>query len=169
MVDLEAALSEHLLEVAVAEWIRYQVTACTISHASKCRPLTSSVDWRFSFSAMAFRIIGTLHNIGSGNFPADGQQLVNHENLRQGRKKTLQFRLSKQERAIDTRRKVLIGALVLHRLENGDHASSSRPFLEWLQRELPKFLVREGDRELFDDLLKPHGEDQSSTDRGAGS
>jgi hypothetical protein len=32
---------------------------------------------------MAFRIIGTLHNIGSGNFPADGQQLVNHENLRQ--------------------------------------------------------------------------------------
>ncbi|MGO7465226.1 mobilization protein, partial [Rhizobium ruizarguesonis] len=29
--------------------------------------------------------------------------------------KTLQIRLSKQERAIDTRRKVLIGALVLHR------------------------------------------------------
>ncbi|WP_306919861.1 mobilization protein [Rhizobium mesoamericanum] len=82
----------------------------------------------------------------------------------EARKKTLQLRLSKQERAIDTRRKVLIRALVLHRLENGDHASSSRPFLEWLQRELSKFLIREGDRELFDDLLKPHGQEQSPKD-----
>ena len=32
---------------------------------------------------MAFRIIGTLHNLESGKFPADGQQLVNHQNLRQ--------------------------------------------------------------------------------------
>ncbi|MGO8396323.1 mobilization protein, partial [Rhizobium ruizarguesonis] len=36
----------------------------------------------------------------------------------EAQRKTLQIRLSKQERAIDTRRKVLIGALVLHRLEN---------------------------------------------------
>lgn len=66
----------------------------------------------------------------------------------EARKKTLLLRLSKEERAIDTRRKVLIGALVLHRLENGDRASSSRPLLEWVQRALPKFLSREGDREL---------------------
>ncbi|CCM76818.1 hypothetical protein BN77_3855 [Rhizobium mesoamericanum STM3625] len=37
-----------------------------------------------------------------------------------GAGKTLQFRLSKQERAIDTRRKVLTR-------ENGNRASSSRP------------------------------------------
>ena len=32
-------------------------------------------------------------------------------------RKTLQARLGKQDRARDTRRKVLLGALVLHRLE----------------------------------------------------
>ncbi|MGL4094330.1 NUDIX hydrolase [Agrobacterium cavarae] len=32
---------------------------------------------------MAFRIICTLHDIGSGNFPIDGQQRVNYEILRQ--------------------------------------------------------------------------------------
>lgn len=85
------------------------------------------------------------------------------------RKKTLQFRLSKQERTIDTRRKVLIGALVLRRLKNGDHASSSRPFLDHRRCDLPKYPVREGDRELFDDLLKPGGDDQSSNDDGAAS
>jgi hypothetical protein len=34
---------------------------------------------------------------------------------------------------------------------------------------LPKYPVREGDRELFDDLLKPGGDDQSSNDEGAAS
>jgi hypothetical protein len=84
----------------------------------------------------------------------------------EAQKKAFQLRLSKQERAIDTRRKVLLGALVLHRLENSHAASSSRPFLEWLQRELPAFLVRDGDRDLFDDLLKPWRDDQSSSDMG---
>jgi len=93
------------------------------------------------------------------------QRLVELE----ARKKTLQLRLNKQERAIDTRRKVLIGALVLHRLENGDHTSSSRPFLEWLRRELSKFLIRKRDRELFNDLLKPSGEDTSANDGGVTS
>ena len=62
--------------------------------------------------------------------------------------------LGKQERANDTRRKVLLGALVLHRLEHGrDEISRSLP--DWLRRELPGFLTRDGDKELFDDLLKP--------------
>jgi hypothetical protein len=52
------------------------VTACTISHASKCLPLKSSFDCRFSFSAIAFRIIRTLHNIWSGNFSSDGQHTL---------------------------------------------------------------------------------------------
>jgi hypothetical protein len=67
---------------------------------------------------------------------------------------TLKARLNKQERARDTRRKVLLGALVLHRLEHGrDELSRALP--DWLRRELPGFLTRDGDKELFDDLLKP--------------
>ncbi|MGO7455366.1 mobilization protein [Rhizobium ruizarguesonis] len=73
----------------------------------------------------------------------------------EAQRKTLQIRLSKQERAIDTRRKVLIGALVLHRLENDRDVQFAGGIAEWPRRELPKFLTRDGDRDLFDDLLKP--------------
>ncbi|QRF54746.1 ribokinase (plasmid) [Rhizobium rosettiformans] len=40
-----------------------------MSHASKCRPLKSSFDWRFNFSAMAFRIMATLRYTRSGISP----------------------------------------------------------------------------------------------------
>ena len=70
-------------------------------------------------------------------------------------RKTLQARLSKQERAHDTRRKVLLGALVLHRLEASKDEEFSRRLGDWLRRELPGFLTRDGDKELFADLLKP--------------
>ncbi len=50
--------------------------------------------------------------------------------------------VGKQERANDTRRKVLLGALVLHRLENGKDEEFSRRLGEWLKRELPDFLTR---------------------------
>ena len=67
---------------------------------------------------------------------------------------TLKARLGKQERANDTRRKVLLGALVLHRLESGkDEISRALP--DWLRRELPGFLTRDMDKELFADLIKP--------------
>ena len=67
---------------------------------------------------------------------------------------TLKARLSKQERTRDTRRKVLLGALVLHRLERGrDEISRALP--DWLRRELPGFLTRDMDKELFADLIKP--------------
>ena len=65
---------------------------------------------------------------------------------------SLKARLGKQERANDTRRKVLLGALVLHRLEGGPD-QFSRDLGEWLRRELPGFLTRDGDKELFADLL----------------
>ena len=65
----------------------------------------------------------------------------------------LKARLGKQERTRDTRRKVLLGALVLHRLENGKNEEFSRRLSEWLKRELPDFLTRDGDKELFADLL----------------
>lgn len=67
----------------------------------------------------------------------------------------LKARLSKQDRANDTRRKVLLGALVLHRLENNNDPEFTKRLGDWLRRELPGFLTRDGDKELFDDLLKP--------------
>lgn len=77
------------------------------------------------------------------------QRLVQLDNQR----KTLQARLSKQERARDTRRKVLLGSLVLERLEHHRDAEFSRRLEHWLQRELPGFLTRDVDRALFADLL----------------
>ena len=65
----------------------------------------------------------------------------------------IKARLGKQERANDTRRKVLLGALVLHRLESGKDEEFSRRLREWLKRELPDFLTRPGDKELFADLI----------------
>ena len=65
----------------------------------------------------------------------------------------LKARLGKQERANDTRRKVLLGALVLHRLENSNDADFTKRLGDWLRRELPGFLTRDGDKELFTDLL----------------
>jgi hypothetical protein len=72
----------------------------------------------------------------------------------ESQRKTLKARLGKQERSEDTRRKVLLGALVLHRLENGrDEFSKSLP--DWLRRELPGFLTRDIDKQLFTNLLSP--------------
>ena len=69
----------------------------------------------------------------------------------EAQKKTLQARLGKQERAKDTRRKVLLGAFLLHRLENDRDFG---PVLkEWVRRELPDFLVRPDDKALFAELL----------------
>ncbi|ODU61306.1 MAG: mobilization protein [Acetobacteraceae bacterium SCN 69-10] len=71
----------------------------------------------------------------------------------EAQKKALKARLGKEERTKDTRRKVLLGALVLHRLENG-RDELSKGLADWLRRELPGFLTRDSDQELFDDLLK---------------
>ena len=72
----------------------------------------------------------------------------------EAQRKTLKARLGKQERSEDTRRKVLLGALVMHRLEIGrDEFSKSLP--DWLRRELPGFLTRDVDKQLFADLLQP--------------
>ena len=62
-------------------------------------------------------------------------------------------RMGKQDRANDTRRKVLLGALVLHRLENASDVEFSKRLGEWLRRELPGFLTRDSDKALFADLL----------------
>ncbi len=61
--------------------------------------------------------------------------------------------MGKQERANDTRRKVLLGALVLHRLENAGDVEFSKRLGDWLRRELPGFLTRDSDKALLADLL----------------
>lgn len=70
-------------------------------------------------------------------------------------KKTLKTRLSKQQRARDTRRKILLGALILDRLESPNDEMANR-IDAWLKRELPGFLTRDADKELFTDLLGEH-------------
>lgn len=77
----------------------------------------------------------------------------------EAQRKTLKARLGKQERSEDTRRKVLLGALVLHRLETSGDGEFSKRLGEWLKRELPGFLTRDADKELFADLLKASPED----------
>lgn len=69
----------------------------------------------------------------------------------EAQKKSLQARLTKQERAQDTRRKVLLGAFLLHRLEND--RDFGPVIKEWVRRELPGFLVRPDDKALFAELL----------------
>ena len=70
----------------------------------------------------------------------------------EAQRKNLQSKLGKQERARDTRRKVLLGAFVLHRLEKGQDEFSKK-LGDWLNKELPGFLTREDDKALFDDLV----------------
>ncbi|MDD2703738.1 MAG: mobilization protein [Acidocella sp.] len=70
----------------------------------------------------------------------------------EAQRQTLKARLSKQERAKDTRRKILLGALLLHRLGE-DNRAFDHTLKEWLQRELPGFLTRADDKALFADLL----------------
>jgi hypothetical protein len=70
----------------------------------------------------------------------------------EAQRKNLQSKLGKQERAKDTRRKVLLGALVLHRLEKGQDEFSKK-LGDWLNKELPGFLSREDDKALFTDLV----------------
>jgi len=67
----------------------------------------------------------------------------------------LKARLSKTERNNDTRRKVLIGSLVLHHMETSNDQDFKQQLGEWLRRELPGFLTRDNDKALFDDLIGP--------------
>jgi len=81
-------------------------------------------------------------------------------------RKTLQSKLGKQERARDTRRKVLLGAFVLHRLEKGQDAFSKEELPAWLKKELPGFITREDDAGLFADLIgKPASKGAASGGR----
>jgi hypothetical protein len=85
----------------------------------------------------------------------------------EAQRKTLQMKLGKQERAKDTRRKVLLGAFVMHRLEKGKDAFSKEQLQAWLKRELPGFITRDEDAALLADLM---GEPQSeAADKALGA
>ena len=71
----------------------------------------------------------------------------------EAQRSALKARLSKQERANDTRRKVLLGAFVLHRLQTSKDEGFADHLRHWLARELPGFLTRDNDRDLFSDLI----------------
>jgi hypothetical protein len=72
----------------------------------------------------------------------------------EAQRSALKARLSKTERNNDMRRKVLIGALVLHHLETSDDQDFKQQLGEWLRRELPGFLTRDNDKALFADLIE---------------
>jgi hypothetical protein len=71
----------------------------------------------------------------------------------EAQKKTLQARLGKQDRARDTRRKVLLGALVLHRLQTEMPDAATAWLRAWLSSELPVFLTRDTDKSLLADVM----------------
>ncbi|NTF23121.1 mobilization protein [Agrobacterium rubi] len=71
------------------------------------------------------------------------------------RKRSLQSRLDRQERAQATRRKIVLGSFVLERLAQDDngHTGDHCDLRQWLAAQLPAFLVSDADRALFADLL----------------
>lgn len=94
------------------------------------------------------------------------------------RKRALQSRLGKHERAQDTRRKILLGSFVLERLacgsaQDGD-TSDQCDLKHWLATQLPAFLHRDADRALFADLFEEcqlgqgHGVEDGNAQRSNG-
>jgi len=71
------------------------------------------------------------------------------DNLLQQAKK-LDAKIRKEKRKTDTRRKVLLGAYLLNKLET----SERNIVLEDLKKNLPKFLEREQDIKLFNYILE---------------
>lgn len=87
----------------------------------------------------------------------------------EAQRKSLQTKLGKQERAKDTRRKVLLGAFVLYRLEKGQDAFSKEQLPDWLKKELPGFITREDDAALFADLLAEPASKGAPSDNDSGA
>ena len=86
----------------------------------------------------------------------------------EAQRKTLQTKLGKQERAKDTRRKVLLGAFLIHRLEKGQDGFSKDQLPAWLKKELPGFITREDDAALFADLFGEPASRAGASDKDSG-
>ncbi|MFG1393973.1 mobilization protein [Xanthobacter agilis] len=73
-------------------------------------------------------------------------------------------RATQAARAEDTRRKILLGSLVMHDLRReGDDEEMLRSYLE---RRLPAFLTRDSDRALVERLPRPGDEPGAAKKRG---
>lgn len=77
----------------------------------------------------------------------------------ENKKRSLLARHRKQQRADDTRRKVLIGSLILDRVK-GESREAVR-LRDWLRRELPGFVTRDVDRRVLADLIGDDGPTQT--------
>lgn len=77
------------------------------------------------------------------------ERIATHEN----RARALRARKTKQDRARDTRGKIIIGAFVLHRLHSEADTDFSRRFGAWIRREIPGFISREVDQKLVAEML----------------
>jgi hypothetical protein len=69
--------------------------------------------------------------------------------------RTLRARLTSEKRKQDTRKRIMLGSFLLHRLEQ--ERPESPVLRDLLQRELPGFLTRDRDRELLAELLTDCG------------
>ena len=70
------------------------------------------------------------------------------------RRAALKARQGKEERARDTRRKVLLGAFVQHWIEANPKKRIDGTLEDLLRREFPKFLTRDIDKQLFGDIIE---------------
>ena len=90
----------------------------------------------------------------------------------EAQRKALKARLSKEERARDTRRKVLLGAFLLERMEDakatGRDPDFTRSLNDWLTRELPAFLSRPNDRALFPEWIAQDAAGPATGHNGSG-
>jgi len=68
--------------------------------------------------------------------------------------KKLDAKIRKEKRKTDTRRKVLLGEYILNKLETTDRNS----VINDLKTNLPKFLKREQDIKLFQNILELENE-----------
>lgn len=68
------------------------------------------------------------------------------------RRKALEARVSTERRKAETRERIMLGAFILHHLD--EDTPTGRQLAPLLQRELPLFLTRERDHALMADLLK---------------
>jgi len=75
------------------------------------------------------------------------------------KKKTLQSKLNRQKRTEDTRKKILLGSLLMAHMQNERITS-------WVKKELPEFLTRDHDKELFKDWLIAANSEQKSQEDG---
>ena len=72
------------------------------------------------------------------------------------KRQALKARLTTQERAKDTRRKILLGELVIKALEAAQTDTKNQDteqLLGWVKRELPRLLTRDADKALFAEIL----------------